>query len=257
MKFYKKLLILPMLLLLGGCGTLPGWETTKPEPTIPAITVDIAVQCASCVQAQGGSEPTGTAPLAMTFQANVTLRDPAQESVIVYNWDFGDGTKQEGFRISHTFEQTGLYQVGIRVVTSKGEQAEGTLRVHVNPQPAPPPPVMQVDKAEGEICSFTRILPPEVHVGDIFTVEIDVTAKQAVQVAILEDKVWFPQFHVIEDPEAIWLQMAAGQTNVLKYHVKLIDKPSQTWMQGELNCNAGGFSNPEILNLKSVLNVAN
>jgi hypothetical protein len=191
----------------------------------------------------------------MTFQANVTLRDPANESVIVYNWDFGDGTQQEGFRISHTFEQPGNYHVNIRVVTSKGEQAEDTLTVQVKPQPVPPPPVMQTDTVQGQLCSFTRILPPEVHVRDEFLVEVQVTAKQAVQVAVLEDKVWFPQFHVIEDPEAIWVQIPAGQTMTLTYHVKLIDKPRQTWMQGELNCNPGGYSNPEILDLKSIVNV--
>ena len=257
MKPYRMiLLMLPLLALLGGC-TLPGWESPTPQPTLPPVTVSIAVQCPSCLQAQSGPEPTGTIPLSMTFQANVTLRDPANESVIVYNWDFGDGTQQEGFRISHTYAQPGIYHVNIHVVTSKGEQAQDALTVQAKPQPAPPAPVkvMQTDTIQGDLCSFTRILPPQVHVGDEFAVEVQVKAKQAVQVAIIEDKVWFPQFHVLDEPEAIWIEIPAGRTMILSYHVKLIDQPKQTWMEGELNCNPGGYSNPEILDLKSIINV--
>ncbi|HED03521.1 MAG TPA: PKD domain-containing protein [Candidatus Fraserbacteria bacterium] len=256
MKSYLKLLMLPLLLtLLAGCSNMPGWESATPPPDVPQVTVAISTRCPDCLQAQSGAKPLGTAPLAMTFQANVTLANPAQESVIVYNWDFGDGTQQEGFRLSHTFKQVGIYRVQVRIVTSSGAQAQDSLTVRVKPQPAPPAPEMQIDTVEGELCSFTRILPPQVRVGDQFIVELQVQAKKDVQVAVVEDKVWFSQFHVLDNPEAIWLQLKAGERKILKYRVKLLYQPSQTWMEGELSCNAGGLGNSEVLTLKSVVNV--
>ncbi len=247
--------IMPLLLLLGGCG----WEPLIPDegpnpgqtPPSPQLQVEIVYECPQCVQPAGGA-----APLTFTFQAKVTLPDPQQERVLVYSWDFGDGTKDEGERVTHTFQKPGTYQVGVRVITSTGAEARALLQLVVQ-EPLQPQLSFQRDFQEGEFCSFERILPEAIRVGERFKVQVTIKIKQDAQVVMWEDDVWFPEFRLFQEPATLWIGLKAGETKVLLYEVQLWQAPTlpEVWMSGTLSCNVGGNSQSETLTLKSKLNI--
>lgn len=246
----------PLLLLLGGCGwepLIPPEETPNESPS--EVQVEIVYECGDCVQPEGG-----VAPLTFTFQAKVTLSDPENETVLVYTWDLGDGTKDEGERVTHTYEQPGTYQVKLRVITSKGAEGRAEVQVVVQAPPPEPEPELKVqrDFEEGELCSFERILPGEIRVGEKFTVQVTIHVKRDVQVVVWEDNVWFPDFRLFQEPFMLWINLKANDTKVLLYEVQLWHTPSipDVWMSGTLSCNPGGNSNSETLTLRSPLKIA-
>lgn len=249
--------IVPLLLLLGGCG----WEPLIPNPGptdngggVPppaGLQVRIVFECAACLQPSGGA-----ASMTYTFRAEVTLPDPEAERVLIYSWNFGDGTDDEGQQVSHTFERPGTYQVRLRVITSTG--AEGRDKIELVVQEAPQPELkVQRDIEEGELCSFERVLPQKIRVGERFTVQVTLKAKQDVQIVSWEDNIWFPQFHLLHEPSGVWIGMKAGESKVLLYEAKTLQAPEaeNSWMSGVLSCNAGGYGNSEVLTLKSQLNI--
>jgi len=250
--------IVPVLLLLGGCGWEPLTPNPNPDPgpngQPPApseLQVQIVYECTDCVQSEGG-----VAPLTYKFQAQVTLPDPDHDQVLLYSWNFGDGNMGEGGQVRHTFEEAGTYQVRLRVITTLGEEARDMVEVVVE-APTPPEAKVQRDAIEGGFCSFERVLPQTIHVGDKFTVQVTIKAHQDVQVVNWEDNVWFPEFRLIHEPSGLWLQMKAGESKVLLYDVELWGTPkiAGVWMSGTLSCNPGGPNDSETLTLRSVLNV--
>jgi hypothetical protein len=247
--------IVPFMLLLGGCG----WESlTPPTPgddnngEIPSqMHVRIVYECTDCVESEGG-----TAPLTFKFRAEVTLPDPERDRVLLYSWNFGDGSLGEGGQVRHTYEQPGTYEVRLRVITTSGAEARDMVQVIVE-EPTPPEAKVQRDFAEGALCSFERVLPEEIRAGDQFSVQVTITAKQEIQIAVWEDNVWFPEFRLKHEPSALWLGIKAGETKVLRYDANLWKTPQLEgiWMSGTLSCNPGGMNDSEILTLKSLLNV--
>lgn len=250
--------LLGVILLLGL--TSCGWEPIVPPPEpsapegspLPDLQVEIVYECPECVQAEGG---TGVAPLTLTFRAAVEVPHPEEEEVLIYSWDFGDGTKDEGEQVTHTFETPGEYRVRLVVITSRGRKAQAETWIAVAPEPDPTPPP-QRDFAEGELCAFERLLPGEIRVGERFPVQVTIRTKQDVQVVTWEDNVWFPQFRLFQEPSALWITLKAGETYVLLYDVELWQEPPEdVWMSGTLRCNPGGFSESEVLTVRSELNV--
>ncbi len=244
-------LALFVLLTLNGCG----WEPlVPPESAIdeaPAsdLQVQIVYDCEVCGQAE-------TASTTYTFQAVVTLPYPAQETVLVYNWNFGDGAKDEGERVIHSYERPGTYRVRLRVITSTGTEAQDEMRLTVQAPPKPEPKV-QRDVLEGQLCTFERVLPEMIRLDEPFTVQVTIEANADVQVVTWEDSVWFPEFRLLQDPFQLWIGLQAGERQVLLYEVELWQTPAteDVWMSGTLSCNPGGFNDSEVLTLKSQLNV--
>jgi hypothetical protein len=237
---------------LAGCG----WEPLVPapppgaeSPTPAELRAEIVYECSSCVRPEGE-----IAPLTFTFRARVAL--PEGEEVLVYNWDFGDGTKDEGEHVTHTYERPGRYRVELHVITSAGEEAWDELMLQVQPPPKPEARV-QRDSAEGQLCYYERVLPEAVKVGDTFKVQVTIRTKQDVQVVVWEENVWFPEFHLLQEPFQLWIGLEAGETKTLAYEVQLWQAPAiaEPWMSGTLSCNPGGNSESEILTLKSQINV--
>jgi len=237
---------------LVGCG----WEPLVPQPPAGAespkpaeLRAEIIYECSSCVRPEGE-----VAPLTFTFRARVAL--PEGEEVLVYTWDFGDGTKDEGKRVTHTYKKPGTYQVRLRVITSSGNEAVDKIRVTVQPPPKPEAK-LQRDSAEGQLCYYERVLPEAVKVGDTFKVQATIRAKQDVQVVVWEENVWFPEFRLLQEPFKLWIGLEAGETKVLVYEVHLWRSPAvdEPWMSGSLSCNPGGWSESEILTIKSKINV--
>ncbi len=68
----------------------------------------------------------------ISFNA-LSSRDPDGE-VIDYEWNFGDGTEAIGVIVDHIFEETGDYNVTLKVIDDKGEEREQTVNIKVVPK---------------------------------------------------------------------------------------------------------------------------
>jgi len=82
----------------------------------------------------------GYAPLTVTFSPKVN----AEESIQLYHWDFGDGTKNDsntsrknliGSPVSHTYPNAGEYAVTLTIYDSNYQPATSELLVKVYNQP--------------------------------------------------------------------------------------------------------------------------
>lgn len=248
--------LVPLLMLMGGCG----WEPLVPPPDQPTPAQDpqdelsavISYDCSNCVQSESSAEP-----MTFTFRGQVHLPEGTDERVVVYNWDFGDGTKDTGAQVTHTFQEAGEYDVGLHIVTSSGRETSASTSVSAR-RPEPEQPQVQHDIQEGELCTIERTLPREVRVGEAFKVEVRITANQDVRFVTWEDTTWFPQFRVQENPTLTSYElMEAGSYRTLIYHVKLWQRPPKTdlWMEGFVKCNPGGWGMSEELSLRSEIGV--
>jgi Domain of unknown function (DUF4349)/PKD domain len=73
----------------------------------------------------------GTAPFSVTFSA--VVKGGAQPYVV--NYDFGDGTADQGQILIHTFYQTGDFLVTVTATDQNGTVAETSTKIHVNAAP--------------------------------------------------------------------------------------------------------------------------
>lgn len=248
--------LVPLLMVIGGCG----WEplvppTDQPSPaqeTREELTAVISYDCSTCVQSESSSEP-----MTFTFQGQVHLPAETEERVAVYNWDFGDGAKGTGKKVTHTFEDEGEYDVRLHVVTSNGRETSTSTSVSAQ-HPESPEPKVQHDVQEGSLCTIERTLPRKIRVGEAFQVEVRITANKDVRFVTWEDTTWFPQFRVQQNPTLVsYEMMEAGTQRTLIYDVKLWQTPEETdlWMEGFVKCHPGGWGKSEELTLRSDLNV--
>ena len=108
---------------------------TPPDPTPPENTLTAEII---------SSDTQGVVPATFQFRAEVSGgRDP-----YTYSWDFDDGSREESNEqsISHTFENTGTYNVVVTVRDSGDQTALSNpkeINVVVEP-PVPPCPEGQV-----------------------------------------------------------------------------------------------------------------
>ena len=73
----------------------------------------------------------GTAPLKVTFTAAAS--DPDGDPVL-YEWDFGDGGKAGGRKVSHTYAKAGTYTAKVTVDDLKGGRATAEVLITVTPK---------------------------------------------------------------------------------------------------------------------------
>jgi len=73
----------------------------------------------------------GTAPVSVTF--NAIVKGGAQPYVV--NYDFGDGTADQGQILIHTFYQAGDFTVTVTATDQNGTVKIATQKVHVNAAP--------------------------------------------------------------------------------------------------------------------------
>ncbi len=93
---------------------------------ITATTADGAKTASSTLTVFANSKPvaritatpvTGTAPLAVSFNANTSTDPDAGDFILGYEWDFGDGSaKSNANAPSHTYAAAGSYTVTLRVM---------------------------------------------------------------------------------------------------------------------------------------------
>jgi len=60
--------------------------------------------------------------------------------IILYAWDFGDGTEATGVRVTHIYSAEGTYTVRLTVTDGKGRQAQAEQVLTVLPEENPPLP---------------------------------------------------------------------------------------------------------------------
>lgn len=71
---------------------------------------------------------SGKKPLKIDFRGSGTDSDG---KIVSYNWDFGDGSTSDGKNPSHTFEEEGIYTVGLIVTDNGGKTDKDTLTINV------------------------------------------------------------------------------------------------------------------------------
>jgi PKD repeat protein len=71
----------------------------------------------------------GTAPLKVTFTA--AANDPDGDPML-YEWDFGDGGKAGGQKVTHTYAKPGTYTAKVMVDDLKGGKATAEVAITVN-----------------------------------------------------------------------------------------------------------------------------
>ncbi|MEA1997042.1 MAG: PKD domain-containing protein [Gemmatimonadota bacterium] len=87
---------------------------------------------------------SGLLPLTVNFNA-AGSNDP-DGPIVLYEWDFGDGSTAQGVTAEYTYENAGAYTVSLTVTDKKGLTAKTTGTVNVT---APPPP--------NPVASFTYL----------------------------------------------------------------------------------------------------
>ncbi len=73
---------------------------------------------------------SGWPPLTVTFDGSASF-DPEGEEIVRYEWDFGDGRTSQGQRVSHTFQEPGVYEVRLTVTDRDGASSTASLSIHV------------------------------------------------------------------------------------------------------------------------------
>ena len=71
--------------------------------------------------------------LEVSFDASQSL-DP-EGAIDDYNWEFGDGTEGSGQTVSHSFAETGSYDVTLTVTDANGAEASVTQTLTIEPKP--------------------------------------------------------------------------------------------------------------------------
>lgn len=76
------------------------------------------------------SPVSGWPPLPVTFDGSVSF-DPEGDAIVSYEWDFGDGKRASGLRVTHTYPQAGRFTVQLAITDRDGAMSTATLVVNV------------------------------------------------------------------------------------------------------------------------------
>jgi hypothetical protein len=108
------------------------------SPRIIAIlTLSASIVLAGCV---GPDETFRDGTLGAGFTAStqhiplgqeVVLAAADADEAVQYTWDLGDGTTKEGANVTHTYKQTGTYDVTLTARAPRGVTATSTMALHV------------------------------------------------------------------------------------------------------------------------------
>lgn len=82
------------------------------------------------------SSLTGNAPLSVTFDASGSY--DANDNIISYNWNFGDGSTAAGMQVNHTYQTIGQFNAVLTVNDSTGlSGTDGVTVVTTEPEALP------------------------------------------------------------------------------------------------------------------------
>ena len=126
-----------------------GFSSSEQNPVIPNCTIDMAGTY-TCTTTVGGQNTTASTEVVIyeqptpSFTATTVCLGEATAfeghatgaNVAHYDWDFGDGSDANGQNVSHTYAESGTYQVTLIVTAADGTcPGEITQTVTVNAQP--------------------------------------------------------------------------------------------------------------------------
>jgi hypothetical protein len=144
-------------------GTLPYlsyWPGQMFAPGEPLASFDL----------QGNLGPGGSP--AVAFDASAT--SDADNDVVAYSWDLGDGTKLQGKIVHHKYAKAGSYQAVLTVRDKLGTSASTKRSVAIPPQwvldlPAQQAVVMEAEKFSGQGGGSVLITNRQGHSGSMIT----------------------------------------------------------------------------------------
>jgi alpha-galactosidase len=110
-----------------------------PESSSDAVTISLASHSVRVLKIIDTSVPEAAPVVALDHPsggaAGETLSFAAQSNgsnpVISYRWDFGDGVKLEGSKVSHAWTEPGDYAVHVTAKGLTGQTADEELRIHI------------------------------------------------------------------------------------------------------------------------------
>ncbi|MBA6316357.1 PKD domain-containing protein [Cellulophaga baltica] len=155
------------------------YTVTAQDQTIQTYTVNVTVPSANqAPTAVASSDVTSGAPsLAVQFTGD-TSSDPDADDVLMYAWDFGDGTTATTANPSHSFTTAGTYTVTL-TVTDDGTPAltsTDTITIIVTDANQAPTAVATSDVLTGEASlavQFTGDTSSDPDTGDVLTYDWD------------------------------------------------------------------------------------
>jgi Domain of unknown function (DUF4349)/PKD domain len=95
------------------------------------VTISQGLQTSPLTLAVKAAPQSGTAPFSVTLDATVKGGSPPY----VVNWNFGDGTADQGQILIHTYYQKGNYNVTATVTDQNGTAVSAWAMVHVGQAP--------------------------------------------------------------------------------------------------------------------------
>jgi len=161
-------------------------------------TQSIEVHPSGAAAGDGNNAPTarftadpsyGDSPLTVTFDA--ALSSDIDGDIVVYGWDFGDGTTGSGETTTHMYEAaaTSNYVVTLTVTDDKGATASTSITITVT--------VLYTGPTEGPTAEFTVGDPVQVYestnlptVPSLFEVEFDPQGSNAPSGHTLQTFTW-------------------------------------------------------------------
>jgi hypothetical protein len=130
-----------------------------------------------------------------------------------------------------------------------------TKTIPPEPPPIPPPPTTVSQTVEGDFLVATRTMPSEIHVGDVFTVVLTVTAKRKLEYILWREIIGgyaIEEVSTDEDLEFMMLQIPNGATMGWEYRLRARSVGQDT-IDGVIKAVSGPMS--EDLRLKGILGV--
>lgn len=89
----------------------------------------------------------GSAPLEVNFSGDQSTDD---QGIVLYSWDFGDGSTSEEINPSHVFDIEGQYQVILTVADANGQEDTDSILITVNTTNLAPQAVATSDISTGD-----------------------------------------------------------------------------------------------------------
>jgi len=88
----------------------------------------------------------------LTFDGQKSKARIPGQTIATYKWDFGDGTKDDGAVVKHSFRSAGSYNVALTVTDSKGYSAETSVNIVVMPEEQASAPGFEATLVPLAIC---------------------------------------------------------------------------------------------------------
>ena len=100
---------------------------------VGTATVQIAASSGEPFAIFNVSTTSGMIPLKVIFDASES--SDVDGSIVSYNWDFGDGEKGSGVKVTHVYNQGGTFTAKLTVVDNEGKKdtSSETIRVYQKP----------------------------------------------------------------------------------------------------------------------------